>query len=210
MVDAEMNGALLQEVQHRCSNDLQLILSMIELARRRSEDEAAAAALSELGGRVRALIHARADLLHPSGKDLATALRELCEGLQTVAEPRSITISLTIADEPLGVSDGETTAALLAVNELVTNALKHAFKSGIPGRVQVTYRRPDANGASITVEDSGDPFVFTPSGRSDGHGLGLNLVRRLLDQQGGMLIPPADGSKKFELRLKNRAMALAD
>jgi two-component sensor histidine kinase len=205
----EHQEMLLREVQHRCSNDLQLVLSLIKLGISRSGDSKVTEVLTDLGNRVRVLADARASLLRSEDRDLATSLREVCESLQLLAEPKSICIKLTIEDEPFHAGPAEVLAASLAVNELVTNALKHAFEHADGGRIDVTYYRLDCGTACIAVEDDGSPLTPCARDIGGGRGMDLGLVRRLIDQQGGMMIAPAKGSKRFELRFKSKVPAAA-
>ena len=86
----------------------------------------------------------------------------------------------------------------LIVNELVSNALKHAFNNGHQGTVQIILRKNEDKQVSLTVADDG---VGLPDGfdisRSDS--LGLRLVTMLVGQVRGELNTSSDHGARFEV-----------
>lgn len=186
----------LRETNHRCSNDLQLVVALLRLQSRRAASAEARRALADAMERVSVLAHAR-KAMHDGHASLAAALRQICDALHAQAEPRAIAISLDIADGAHRLSPTRVTTLALVVNELATNAIKHAFADGSRGRIAiaVTRRGPDL---VVTVDDDGRPF---PRALSSTGGLGLTLARRLMASIDGELIAPAPPSKMFELRL---------
>lgn len=199
---------LLRETNHRCSNDLQLVVSLLGLQSQRVASEEARAALSDAAERIAVLARARAAITQQRTPDLSSALRQVCEALQPYAEPRSILISLHVAAPPGGLSAERITALALVVNELMTNAIKHAFLEGQSGRITVTIGRTTGEDVMVTVDDDGLPYPKTPA--SGGSGLGLGLARRLMASIDGLLIAPAAGSAKlFELRVPASAAPVA-
>ena len=130
---------------------------------------------------------------------LEEALNEVCNALHSLAEPRSIVVSLDVAAEASGLSDVQIMALAMIVNELVTNAIKHAFTADRGGRICVSVRQHDRHNLAIVVYDDGLPFSAIGERRSGG--FGLDLVGRLLESIGGDLILPANGRKCFEIRV---------
>lgn len=108
-------------------------------------------------------------------------LRELCAGLARAnARRRGPALACTAADVALPV---EAAVRLgLVVDELVTNAFRHAFPDGRTGRIDVGFSAsPDA--WRLTVEDTGIG-LWRASGRP---GAGLDIARRLIGELGGRL-----------------------
>ena len=198
------NDLLLRETNHRCSNDLQLVVSLLSLQSQRGTSQEAREALSDAMERVAVLARARTPAHAEHKPSIEAALRQVCEALHAQAEPRSILVSLQVTDDVDGLAPNEVTTLALVTNELATNAIKHAYKDGKAGHIRVTLGRTSAGDISVIVDDDGLPLAGT---MRPGHtGLGLGLAKRLTASVGGAFIPPDDGSKAFELRIcKKRA-----
>ncbi len=195
---------LLRETNHRCCNDLQLVVSLLGLQSRRVASEEARSALSDAAERVAVLARSRATIIQQRAPDLAATLRQVCEALQPYAEPRSILISFRIDQALNGLSANRITTLALVVNELVTNAIKHAFEEGANGRITVAVRRNAGGDVVVTVDDDGLPHPDQSGRIGNGLGLGLGLARRLMASIDGLLIAPISPAKKFELRVSMR------
>lgn len=189
---------LLRETHHRCSNDLQLVIGLLELQSRRSGSDEARDALGEAAQRVAVLARARNALNRNRQPSLEAALQQVCEALQVHAEPRSILVSTHVESDVRDLSPAQTSTIALVVNELATNAIKHAF-DGTGGHVRIKIGAKPGRDLTITVDDDGRPLRDAPP--LAGSGLGLGLVRRMMASIGGLLIPPPPGSKTFELRV---------
>ena len=195
---AQGDDLLLRETNHRCSNDLQLVVSLLGLQSRRAATPEVRQALTDAMERVSILARARSAMYRERPPTLQAALRQVCEALQAQAEPRAILISLEAAHEVHGLSAIQITTLALVVNELATNAIKHAFEEGKSGRIRLSIRWNNTREVAILVDDDGLPF---PELTGNGDGLGMGLVKRLMASIGGLLIPPPPGSKLFELRV---------
>ncbi len=187
------HAMLLQELRHRAKNNLQLVVSILARERRALESEMPKAA--ERFGRAMdrvaaiAIAHDRlsadpaASGLEPA-TDLAGYLRALCASLQLSLEGRL----LIEADlEQCGIPFDRTVAVGLIVNELVTNAAKHAYPEDQEGGiVRVTLRsQTEAAEVTLTVSDEGSGPASSEANRRDGQG--LSLVRLLARQLGGQV-----------------------
>lgn len=188
---------LLHETNHRCSNDLQMVVGLLALQSRRACSDEARDALADAMRRVSVLADARTATWQGSSLCLEAALDRVCEALQAQAEPRSIAVSLATRQEVDGLSDKQVTTLALVANELATNAIKHAFGEGRSGRVVMSIVR-DERAVTVIVDDDGLPF--RPDAAANG-GMGIDLVSRLMASVGGVLARPDPGSKAFELRI---------
>jgi two-component sensor histidine kinase len=193
---AQGDDLLLRETNHRCSNDLQLVVGLLGLQSRRATSPEARAALADAAERVAVVASTRAAMHRERQPTLTAALQRVCAALHAHAEPRGVLVSLDAADEVHGLSESQITTIALVVNELTTNAIKHAFEDDVPGHIRVSIARDATRGVTIVVDDDGLPF---PAAAGDGMGLGL--VKRLMAAIGGLFIPPPPGSKLFELRV---------
>jgi PAS domain S-box-containing protein len=180
---------LLKEIHHRVKNNLQIVSSLLFLQSSRTKHPEAAAVLRESRNRVKsmALIHER---LYASPDlasiDMSKYTRKLVSDLQHSysAEDTSVRITLTVEDIPLGIT--EAIPCGLIINELVSNALKHAFPKGRQGELTIQLVRGDTNHITLTVSDNGTGFPEHVDFRKS-PSLGLGLINSLVEQLHGTI-----------------------
>ena len=190
----QSDDLLLRETNHRCSNDLQLVVSLLALQSRRAANPEVRHALADAMERVSVLAHARRAMHQERQPTLETALSQVCKALHAQAEPRSILISLDATHDVHGLSAAQITILALVVNELATNAIKHAFEVEKSGHIYVSIVGKADCDVTILVDDDGLPFP-----EPGGNGLGMGIAKRLMASIGGLFIPPPAGTKVFEL-----------
>lgn len=147
---------LLQEIQHRVRNNLQIITTLIRLEARNARDSAAAMPFDRLAGRIEAL-----DLLYRSLAqdghgvdeiDLGIYLSQVASAVMKAHAVEGIRFDLKVDTYPVSINVAMPTG--LVVNELLTNALKHAFH-GRDGGTITLHSVVDGNGCRVTVADDG-------------------------------------------------------
>ena len=171
----------LDEFDHRVRNNFSTVLSLLRLQRRQASGDEARDALSRAEGRVLSIARAHGALYRGDGVDEVAMdgyLRELCTGLHDGLAGDRIALNCH-ADAVVLTRDRAITVGLL-VNELVTNALKHAFPGGRSGTITVRLEAA-GDGARLTVGDDG--AGMTAPAREGG--LGQSLVGMLVRQIGG-------------------------
>jgi PAS domain S-box-containing protein len=178
---------LLQEIHHRVKNNLQVVSSLLNLQSGYVDDPQALEIFRDSQNRVRsmALVHEK---LYQS-QDLARInFAEYVRNLATYlfrtysAQARRITLSTQVDDVSLGI-DAAVPCGLV-LNELISNALKHAFPDGQEGKIRVELAASGDGQVTLTVSDDGVGF---PAGL-DFHSttsLGLQLVKTLVYQLAG-------------------------
>jgi PAS domain S-box-containing protein len=190
---------LLQEIHHRVKNNLQVISSLINMQVRQLVDTSSRDALEECQTRVQAiaLIHEKLyqskDYSRVPFSEYARGLAANIYGALGVSNDR-IALELNIQDLSLGVDKAIPCGLIL--NELITNALKHAFPGTRRGAVRVALRREGPNDIFFSVQDDG---VGMPPG-FDIHGatsLGMPLVQTLVEQLDGRLEIQSDPGATF-------------
>jgi two-component sensor histidine kinase len=182
----EHQKVLVNEINHRVKNSLQLVASMFTLQASASADPVLAQSLQEAIGRVTAVarIHERlyrsTDILKI---DLAAYLADICADLSGLSAQHEIRYE---APERILISTDRAVRIALLVTELVTNATKHAYPQGGQGRILVQARPTGLNTVALSVRDEGSGL---PQGfdieRS--RGLGMRIVAALLKQSGATL-----------------------
>jgi two-component sensor histidine kinase len=189
---------LLKEVHHRVKNNMQVISSLLSLQSRYIKDEAAAEVFREGRSRIRSmsLVH---EMMYRS-KDMARInfddyIRELATQLfrfYGISETR-----IRMITDVEGVSFGLDIAVPcgLILNELLSNALKHAFPDDRNGEVRITLQTMGEE-ISLSVADNG---VGLPEGIDfrNTESLGLQLVINLARQLVGEVSLDRTGGTKF-------------
>ncbi|MBX3468505.1 MAG: PAS domain S-box protein [Planctomycetes bacterium] len=192
---------LLKEIHHRVKNNLQIVSSMLSLQLDQLSDPKALELFKESQTRVRsiALFH---ETLYQSRDlarvDVAEYLRGLATGLFATygVDPGRIALAVDAEDVPLGV-DAAISCGLI-VNELLSNALKHAFPAGAAGQVQVRLRR-DGDEVALEVADDGVGVPPALDFRAAST-LGLKLVCILTEQVHGRIELERGRGSRFVLR----------
>ena len=171
-------GHALKEMDHRTKNNFQIVTSLLTLQANRSSSEEVSEALNEAAERLKA-VAAVYDALAPSSQGLASVrlqdqLQEICDQIRRGILPDGIGLSTEL--EPILVPHESAVAIGIIVNELVTNACKHAFGDG-GGSIRVKAWRDD-KAAVIEVADDGKGFVAGAAKP----GLGSRLVTAFLQR----------------------------
>ena len=181
----DLQRTLLLEVSHRVKNSLALVSSLLML-QARTLDGAARHALEEASQRVYAVARVHDQLWRGAGTrhiDLRPFLGDLCLAVGTTA-PRLSTICRA---EPAIVGADMAVPLGLFVNELLTNAYKHAYPEGEEGEVRVLGTNIPKGRYRLDVSDAGRglPPGFDLAKARDS--LGLKVITSLAAQLGGEL-----------------------
>jgi two-component sensor histidine kinase len=189
---------LLKEVHHRVKNNLQLLLSMLNLQADVVSDPRTLEIIRDIQDRLRSIatVHQRLSQSLDDGRvDLERYLRTLVHDLFRSHKTQSAGLRHTVELPSIELHSNDVMLCGLVVNELVTNAIKHGFPDGRRGEVSVVGKDLGANRLSIMVADDGIGF---PEGRdfSASSSLGLQLVHILADQLKGKVdLVPGAGTK---------------
>ena len=198
---------LLKEVHHRVKNNLAVISSLLRMKAHASGNSEVKAALEESQQRVAsiALIH---EQLYGTDRldriDFREYSLELVEQLRSslIDDPERITIGLDVPQIEMGIHRAVPCALIL--NELVSNALKHAFPNQRSGAVSISLMESAPGYLDLAVEDNG---VGLPAGAGEHEtkSLGLSIVRILTKQLEGSLeeMAAAGGGTRYVLRMSN-------
>ncbi len=176
---------MLKEIHHRVKNNLQVISSLLSLQSGYTEDEEASALLRECQHRVRSMsmlhekLYRSADLSRIDMNEYALTLINFL--LRSYSVDGQITPCFDINDIHLGI-DSAIPCGLI-INELVSNALRHAYPNGHCGTLSVSMKKVDNNIELVVSDDGiGMPQKFTIGGTRT---LGMTLVDTLAQQLNG-------------------------
>ena len=189
---------LLAEVHHRVKNNLQIVISLLDLQASEIGDEQLAIALGESRGRVSSmsLVH---ELLYRSNDYTHIDLGEYVDQLATTlfninkVEPEKIGMQIEAAQIYLDLEKAIPCGLLL--NELITNSLKYAFPDGREGKIWIKFIS-EKNDLTLLYGDDG---IGIPDGIDLGtsQSLGLQLVNMLAthDLQGWINLECEQGTR---------------
>jgi PAS domain S-box-containing protein len=151
---------MLREIHHRVKNNMQVIVSLLSLQAGDITDERGLAAFRETASRIRsmALIHEK---LY-SGADFAEVdmqgyCRSLMQSVLAATKPPDLAVAHSLDIRLAGLSIDRAVPCGLLLNELLSNAIKHAFVGRAAGRVTVVFYA-QADEAFLVVEDDGVGF----------------------------------------------------
>jgi two-component sensor histidine kinase/FixJ family two-component response regulator len=149
---------LLAEVYHRVKNNLQFIDAVLAIETKKVADPALDEAFERVRRRIKSLGFVHEQILGSPDLetlDLGTFLKDICDNLAEGmgARERGVEVAAQIASMPIDLD--RAIAFALVVNELLSNALKHAFPDGRRGRVEVRVTREGTGGATLVVQDDG-------------------------------------------------------
>jgi len=180
---------LVREIHHRVKNNLQLVMSLLNLHARRIRDPRAEVAFAEARSRINALatLHRR---LYESESlqeiDLKWFLEDLCSELRRGGLSRGRTVELTV-ESPSEVIGPDVAVPLgLLVTEAITNAYKHAFNERAGGHINVQVIRESPATLLLRIRDDGTGFDAAAS-TQDHSGLGRSLIEAFVRQLRGEL-----------------------
>jgi two-component sensor histidine kinase len=194
---------LLKEIHHRVKNNLQIISSLLSLQAQKIPEAHVQALFRQARDRVRsmALVH---ENLYQS-PDLAQAelgeyARALMQSLFEAYGEAAENIRLRLELDPVHLPVDAAIPCGLILNELATNALKHAFRGRPRGELAVVLQSGNDGMIRLKVQDDGNGLPPDLDWRSGG-ALGMRLVNMLTEQLNGTLEVDNGQGTSFQLTL---------
>lgn len=179
----EQRGALLREIHHRVKNNLQIIVSLLNLQAGRLEDDGARAALYEARRRINALAMVHRSLYEAEDLrfvEMRPFLQELVRNLSDISRAGDQVITAEVAADEVSFPPDKAAPLALFVTEAITNAYKHAFTGRESGRVRIELSCGEGGTCRVAVIDDG-----AGAGDSPRSGTGSSLMRAFATQLGG-------------------------
>ncbi|HEX7819415.1 MAG TPA: histidine kinase dimerization/phosphoacceptor domain -containing protein [Sphingobium sp.] len=202
----EVRDAMFQELQHRVSNKLQIIASLLTLQRRTVMDPDAQKALEDAALRVGMIGRISRALHDPDrgGLGIPAFLEQV--GRDIIEQSGAPNVHLRVDSEPgLEFADDAGVPIALILAETISNALEHGFRSRGNGRIEVVVRRGEDGRLLILVTDDGQG-VGADFDAATSSSLGLKIAVTLARQLNGTY-RLSSGVKGTVARLEVQALA---
>jgi two-component sensor histidine kinase len=196
---------LLREIHHRVKNNMQIVYSLLYLqanAFRDRADSAALEAFKQSRNRIKAMAMIHEQLYRSRDLewiDIGDYLKALIPELtDSYGAGRHVSVKLHAGRAHVNIDTAIPCG--LVVNELISNALEHAFPAGEPGRISVAVRTAKDGDLELKIADNGVGIPTDEASRNS-NTFGLQLVRDLVRQLGGTLELERGRGTCFKIRL---------
>ncbi|PZO03535.1 MAG: hypothetical protein DCF30_02910 [Hyphomicrobiales bacterium] len=172
--------ALLRDVNHRVGNNLAMVSALLNVQSRQSREPAVRTALQQAQSRIQAIAAGQRRLrldLETDEIEARPYMEDLLAEIGKAAEGRPIQVALVM--EEIRLPGRDAVSFVVIVNELVTNAIKHAFPDDMSGNIVIRFEETVLEGEpalALTVEDDG---IGMPA-EIEAKGLGQTVIASLL------------------------------
>ena len=194
--EIKTKSAMIQEVHHRVKNNLQTVAFLLRMEARRAKSTEVQETLRQTMGRILSIAVVHEFLSRGDGAEIN--IRDVCSRI--VAETSASlaadekAIEITLDGGTFALPAQQATSCALVVNELLSNAIEHAFPERDEGRIDVRLEETDAS-MVIRIADNGVglPEGFDPTRTPN---LGLQIVQTLVkdDLKGQLLMASSGGA----------------
>ena len=189
----------LTEIHHRVKNNLQVVSSLLRLQSGKFADPAVRDVFSECRERINAMARLHEQLYDELGQshlDFAPHLRELTEMLLRSHTPADCKLTLNLSADEVPLNLDQSILLSLIANELLLNALKHAFRGRPTGKLDAELSAT-RDRVTLTIRDDGNGIVPPTTEIEAQRGTGMDLVQAMSHQLGGEFVVspvPAGGT----------------
>ena len=192
---------LLKEIHHRVKNNLQIIISLLNLQSGYIKDEETLKAVREGQNRVRsmALVHEKFYQSDELGEiDFKEYTEKLCHFLKQSYAEQEAPINIVVQAEGIGLDMDTAMPCGLLITEIVSNALKYGFPNNREGEIRITFTKTGEKKIRMDISDNG---IGLPAGFEieKSESLGMQLIIALTSQLDGELKFSADSGTHFSI-----------
>lgn len=193
---------MLREIHHRVKNNIQIISSLLRLQSRYIKDEKALELLDESQNRIRsmALIHEKLYQSQDLSRiDFSDYIAKMITHLFAIYKVEFSRIRHRVDANKIQLDINRAIPCGLIINELITNALKHAFPEDREGELIITMLSLAGDQYELTVKDNGMglPEGFDPAKKGT---LGFQIVNDLVKQLDGSIEVRGDKGTEIVIR----------
>lgn len=172
----ERNTFLMREIHHRVKNNMQAVSALVRLQPLPKDLK------DDMARRISAMIAVHEQIYGNDQFEQMEVAPYVERIVREVAEGFSSDVTLDLRLAPLRLGADHSMPLGLIINEVVTNAFKHAFANRPDGRLMVELSVDDANIVNLVIEDDGPGYEFGATG-----GMGSKLINGFVGQLGGTL-----------------------
>ena len=174
---------LLREIHHRVKNNLQTVMSLIRL-------EAISPDVKlRLASRIEAMVKVHEEMYHSDQFERVQLRPYLTRLVEGIAQSHDADVTLTLDIAPVEITGDRAMQLGLLINELVSNAYKHAFTERRGGQLEVRLSEPSPGRLELVVTDDGPGYMRDLNARH----MGSRLVEAFASQLGGSVLSQTDG-----------------
>ncbi len=200
--ELNIKSTMIREIHHRVKNNLQTIAALLRLQARRTGSPAVGEMLQQTIHRILsiAVVHEYMSYDESSIVDLTTVTQRIVsEAAQGILDPDKA-ISISVQGQSVLLPAQQATSCALVINELLQNAVEHAFENRCSGTVLVTVDE-DEQYYRFAISDDGAGLKEHFSLQTDGN-LGMQIVQTLVkdDLRGTFELRPNDPGVTAEVR----------
>jgi len=194
---------LLQEIHHRVKNNLAIVSSLMQLQAMETESQSVREQLLDSTTRIRSMALIHEELYQNENftyVDIDQTINGLLDYVKSVMES-DVDIQVRREIEAVRININQAVPLSLLINEVITNAYKHAFRNRKEGCicVKVTNRNGQLN-VEIQDDGGGFPAGFNPGSAAS---LGMQLVQTLTQQlEGSSTLDNGEKGARFRLNFR--------
>lgn len=202
----EERELLIKETHHRIKNNLATITGLLELQIMRSSSDEVRGVLSESMNRVQSIASIHEKLYETEGLASITLdvyitdlVEQLRDSMESIGNSTSPDIEFELDINPISLSMRQAVPLGLILNELISNAHKHAF-DGTNGSISITCHEENGN-VYMEVKDNGKG-IPEDLNIQDINSLGLKLIDTLTQQLGAEYSLSPENGTRFQMSFK--------
>jgi two-component sensor histidine kinase len=196
---------LLQELNHRVKNNMQMLHSLLVAAQRDSASPEARDIFADATRRIAAMAAAQ-KVLYEENQPVSFSARDFLHSVCAMAQNSFGETTRIVVEEASGnLSNDMAMPLALIVNELLTNAVKHGINGSGGGTIRLGLSG-EGEDYRLWVQDGGPGFELTPSKRKRSSGLGL--VEGLARQLGGSFSVEHNGGARCAVSFRHKGAVL--
>jgi len=192
---------MLREIHHRVKNNMQIISSLLSLQTKYITDEDALQVFSNSQDRIRSMALVHEKLYQSEDFSSINFTEYIKELIQNIHHPERHDIIISLDLEDVIIDINKAIPCGLIVNELITNAFKHAFPEDHKGEIKISMLIHDDDSYKLIVSDDGIGLPKSLDWKETSS-LGLQLVNGLVRQLQGKIDVDSEGGAKFTIIFK--------